>query len=218
MVATQVPSEEKVLAIHSELVAALGRKRDIEKSLLELEVQLYNYESSFLEKYSQGINLLKGFNAPSFFGTTGDGAGAGASLNRIDDSLRIFSNSSTTSHKISTHNPRKGSNSGSRKTALSKLEDEDDQGGLFHTRRKRSSGGLLVLSEDSEYECGKDGVYEDEDISSLCSSTDEEAPYGQDDNDHQYKSRNGIIDGDSYFIDEDAIPIRNKSRTKKKRS
>lgn len=120
--------------------------------------------------------------------------------------------------KISIHNPRKGSNSGSRKTALSKLEDEDDQGGLFHTRRKRSSGGLLVLSEDSEYECGKDGVYEDEDISSLCSSTDEEAPYGQDDNDHQYKSRNGIIDGDSYFIDEDAIPIRNKSRTKKKRS
>ena len=84
--------------MHSELVAALGRKRDIERSLLELEVQLYNYESSFLEKYSQGINLLKGFSAPTFFAPAADSSNV--SLSQIDDSLRIFSNSSATSHKV----------------------------------------------------------------------------------------------------------------------
>ena len=117
----------------------------------------------------------------------------------------------------STNHSRKGSNLTSKKSTFCKVNDEDDPGGLFHPRRKRSSSGLLVLSEDSEYECGRDGTYEDEYVSSICSSTDEEGAYLHDGGRHQHKNKNEAMEDEDYIIDDDIIPIRNKGRSRKKK-
>lgn len=96
------------------MIAAMKRKREIEKSLLELEVQLYNYETSYLEKYSAiGTSLIRDFDATAFLGnSTSTSTPANSSSfahsyldkkapldGSADNNMRIFSNSSCTTQK-----------------------------------------------------------------------------------------------------------------------
>ena len=93
--------------MEQELIDCMRKKKLIDRQLLDLEVQLYNYETSYFEKYPNG-NLLKGFDTfqPSGTVTTAPLAnGVSQSLYNgstvvISDEDRLFSNSSLTFQKV----------------------------------------------------------------------------------------------------------------------
>ena len=109
-----------------ELASLLSRKRQVDKNLASLEIQIYQFEASYLEETSAVGNIIKGFDgylapAAATSGTlqstnpaasyamgaaAGGGAGAGGggrkrmASTRLDpNSERIFSNSSLTHQK-----------------------------------------------------------------------------------------------------------------------
>ena len=75
----------------------------IDRQLLDLEVQLYHYETSYFEKYPNG-NLIKGFD--SAVGSTAANAPLANTSQtfpgaaRLPDEDRLFSNSSLTFQKV----------------------------------------------------------------------------------------------------------------------
>ena len=87
--AASAPSNEQVQQVEQELTDLLRRKREIDKQLLQLELQIYNYEGSYLEDTLSHGNIIRGL----------DGYLSNRSERKrgpIKESDRIFSRSSAT--------------------------------------------------------------------------------------------------------------------------
>ncbi|RKP28073.1 histone acetyltransferase subunit NuA4-domain-containing protein [Syncephalis pseudoplumigaleata] len=89
--------------LEKELVELLARKKQVDRSLANVEVMLYQFEGSYLQESAHG-NIVRGFDqylqsrptgAATTTGTRGR-HGAGGHAGRITESERIFSHSSTT--------------------------------------------------------------------------------------------------------------------------
>lgn len=89
------PSSQQVSLIEQELIDCIRRKKEMDRLLIDLEVQLYNYETSFLEKYSASGSIVKGFDPSTFLSLLTGGSSTGT----ISESDRIFSSSSLTTQK-----------------------------------------------------------------------------------------------------------------------
>ena len=78
-------------ALESELNELIRKKKDIDKALTQLEVQIYNYESNYLEEsYS---NITQGIE--SYLSNRAD-----RKKYNIKEEERIFSNSSVTYQRV----------------------------------------------------------------------------------------------------------------------
>lgn len=89
------PSSQQVSLVEQELIDCIRRRKEMNRLLVDLEVQLYNYETSFLEKYSASGSIVKGFDPSTFLSLlTG-----GSSTETISEFDRIFSSSSLTTQK-----------------------------------------------------------------------------------------------------------------------
>ncbi|KZT73920.1 NuA4-domain-containing protein [Daedalea quercina L-15889] len=96
--ASENPSPEDKLrydAAKKELMQALSKRRNVDRQLSQLEVQIYNLEASYLTETAahSGGNILHGFE-----GYLKNPAG-GRKKHELGDSDRMFSNSSTTYKK-----------------------------------------------------------------------------------------------------------------------
>lgn len=88
------PTADQVLQVEQELADLLRRKREIDKQLVQLEVQIYNYEGSYLEDTQSHGNIIRGL----------DGYVSNRSERKrgpIKESDRIFSRSSATYQRVS---------------------------------------------------------------------------------------------------------------------
>lgn len=86
------PTEVQISSAERELHELIERKKQIERNLINLEVQIYNYETLYLEETSQCGNLLRGL----------DGYLGGRSERRkgpVQEDERVFSSSSATYQK-----------------------------------------------------------------------------------------------------------------------
>jgi hypothetical protein len=92
------PSTQKVSLVEQELIDCIRKKREMDRILLDLEVQLYNYETSFLERYAQAGSIVKGFDPSTFLSllVSPDRTGGNKELPESD---RLFSSSSMTTQK-----------------------------------------------------------------------------------------------------------------------
>lgn len=100
-------SLEKVLALEDEITILLQRKREVERNLAALEVQLYNSEGRYLEQTLSLGNVAKGFDGYMQLAigqrqTANSSAlnvfGAGSTA--VQERDRLFSQSSSTYLKV----------------------------------------------------------------------------------------------------------------------
>ncbi|KIY48586.1 NuA4-domain-containing protein [Fistulina hepatica ATCC 64428] len=89
-------------ALRRELQLAIPKKRQIDRQLAQIETQIHQLETTYLNETSThtGGNIIHGFDG--YLKTTVGGAGGGVGRSRryeISDADRLFSNSSTTYQK-----------------------------------------------------------------------------------------------------------------------
>ena len=86
------PTDSQIATAEKELQELIERKKQIERNLINMEVQIYNYETLYLEESGQWGNLLRGL----------DGYLVGRNERRrgpVQESERDFSASSATYQK-----------------------------------------------------------------------------------------------------------------------
>ena len=103
------PPSGQVALVEQELIDCIRRKKEMDRLLLDMEVQLYNYETSFLERYASSGSIVKGFDPPTFLslltgtpahsGTARAGGNGILAGSHIAESDRLFSSSSMTMQK-----------------------------------------------------------------------------------------------------------------------
>jgi Histone acetyltransferase subunit NuA4 len=86
-----------VLRVEQELLDGIRRKKDVDAQLLDLEVQLYHYETSFLEKYGMIGSIVKGFDPTTFLVSPLSGEDR---LHEVPEEDRLFSSSSLTTRRV----------------------------------------------------------------------------------------------------------------------
>ncbi|KAF8327263.1 histone acetyltransferase subunit NuA4-domain-containing protein [Cantharellus anzutake] len=151
-------------SVRKELIQALTKKRGIDKSLATLELQLYNFEGTYLaDTTSSGGNIITGFD--SYLKTTG----SGKKRHDVVEADRIFSNSSATlprSMELSQQGPPtptqldfpatpvaavSTSNIGPVTVSLTAASSQSDPVSLRKdTTRKRSRRGASNMSDDDD--------------------------------------------------------------------
>lgn len=135
MTLDSAPSPQQVSQVERELIDCIRKKREMDRVLVDLEVQLYNYETSFLERYSQSGSIVKGFDPSAFLSllVSPDGPKGDSTPS---DSDRIFSSSSLTTQKAlqlkqkSTYvnlGSRRNFNTSSKNAAIEEDEDMDEE-------------------------------------------------------------------------------------------
>ncbi|RKP09339.1 histone acetyltransferase subunit NuA4-domain-containing protein [Thamnocephalis sphaerospora] len=97
--------QQQLKELEKELVELIKRKKQVDKNLANLEVTIYNFEGSYLQDSPHG-NIVRGFDQYLQARNSGGGVSSvrnrqGASMagNRVSESERIFSHSSTTYRK-----------------------------------------------------------------------------------------------------------------------
>lgn len=93
--------------MEDELSQLIHRKKELDRNIATLEVQIYNSEGRYLEQTQQFGNTIKGFEG--YLSTTGSGGssalnpgnlGSYAASGGIPETDRLFSHSSSTYKKV----------------------------------------------------------------------------------------------------------------------
>lgn len=90
--AMEKPTEAQINAAERDFQELIERKKQIERNLINLEVQIYNYETCYLEETNPWGNLLRGLDG--YLGSRSE-----RRRGPVQEDERVFSRSSATFQK-----------------------------------------------------------------------------------------------------------------------